>query len=563
MRRQTLAWTVALMLAFAFRLAYGLSSDFFTEDERQVYLIGLKSFARGEWPYFGADVVWTGSQLPGALQGMLVRLPLEVWPAPEAPFVFLNLLSFGALALLAWYCTRRVPDIPRWFVWGGLLTLPWTLSFSTHVVNTSYILPGSIVFFVGWFEGSPSFRRGFIAPSLAWGMMGAGLLFLVQIHMSWVLLPAYVAVAAGDVLWKDRRHAGRYLAGFLAGAVLAGAPLVPTLLRFGLSGSEVQRNVQLRAQSPATLAVILARFLSFPAFEINRFAGLSFADRASFLMRQPWAVPFALLAGLAGFVQPVLVAVLWFRRAPELPDWRRVRMLAAVTPIWIYSSFFFSVRGPLAHAFYVVFPVSALYTFYALRLLDSAWLWRSAAVVLAAGVVFHTGLALDRAPRRSLYSDRDVVQAAIAVPNDRFLGDRRDSVIEQQDPRPRPIDGVLDEGAFDRGRPDQDLTIIGAKWSPALFGRVSIFDVTILNQSRVTAYLDIRFAATYTGAAGQTVARREGVIKAILQPGSVRTWTGVTDGSVPAGAVAASLVVLNAEKSIPATRRSLQPAREP
>jgi len=240
-----------------------------------------------------------------------------------------------------------------------------------------------------------------------------------------------------------------------------------------------------------------------------------------------------------------------------------VRMLAAVTPVWIYSSFFFSVRGPLAHAFYVVFPVSALYTFYALRLLDSAWLWRSAAVVLAAGVVFHTGLALDRAPRRSLYSDRDVVQAAIAVPNDRFLGDRRDSVIEQQDPRPRPIDGVLDEGAFDRGRPDQDLTIIGAKWSPALFGRVSIFDVTILNQSRVTAYLDIRFAATYTGAAGQTVARREGVIKAILQPGSVRTWTGVTDGSVPAGAVAASLVVLNAEKSIPATRRSLQPAREP
>jgi hypothetical protein len=562
-RRQTLAWTIALTLAFAFRLAYGLSSDFFTEDERQVYLIGLKSFARAEWPYFGADVVWTGSQLPGALQGMLVRLPLEVWPVPEAPFVLLNLLSFGALALLAWYCARRVPDIPRWFVWALLLTVPWTLNFSTHVVNTSYILPGSTVFFVGWFEASPSFRRGFIAPSLAWGMMGAGLLFLVQIHMSWVLLPAYVAVAAADVLWNDRRHAGRYLAGFLAGAALTGAPLVPTLLRYGLSGVEVQRNIELRRQSPATLFVILARFLSFPAFEINRFAGLSFADRALFLLRQPWVVPFALLAGLAGVVQPVLAALLWFRRAPDLPEWRRVKVLAAVTPVWIFASFFFSVRGPLAHAFYVVFPVSALYTFYAVRFLASTWLWRGAAAVLAAGVVFHAGLALDRAPRRSLYSDRDVVRSAIDVPNDRFLGDRRDSAIEHQDRRPRPIDAVLDDGAFERARPDQDLAIARATWAPALFGRVSSFDVTIRNQSRVAAYLDIRLAAAYTGATGQTVARREVVIKSILQPGSVRTWTGVTDGSVPDGAVAASLAVLSAEKCIPAFDRPLQPAREP
>ena len=59
----------AARLAFAFRLFYGLSMPFWFEDERQVYLIGLRSFARGEWPYFGADVVWTGGQLPGALLG--------------------------------------------------------------------------------------------------------------------------------------------------------------------------------------------------------------------------------------------------------------------------------------------------------------------------------------------------------------------------------------------------------------------------------------------------------------------------------------------------------------
>src|SRR6476660_7462334 len=105
------AWfVVCLLSAFAFRLFYGLSMPFWFEDERQVYLIGLRSFARGLWPYFGADVVWTGGQLPGALQGMLIRWPLSVWPVPEAPVVLLNLLSWSTLAFFACYLCRRLPD---------------------------------------------------------------------------------------------------------------------------------------------------------------------------------------------------------------------------------------------------------------------------------------------------------------------------------------------------------------------------------------------------------------------------------------------------------------------
>lgn len=558
-RRSILVCSLVLTLTFACRLAYGLCSDFWTEDERQVYLIGLKSYARSEWPQFGADVVWTRSRLPGALQGMLVRVPLEVWPAPEAPFVLLNLLSFSALALLAWYSTRRLPDLPAWFVWGSLLTVPWTLNFSTHIVNTSYILPGAVVFFVGWFEASPSFRRGILAPPLAWGMMGAGLLFLVQIHMSWVLLPAYVVVAAGDVVWNDRKNTVRDLAWFLAGACLTGSLLVPTLLRFGLGAGDVQRNVQFRAQTSGTLGVILARFLSFTAFEINRFAGLTFADRASFLLRQPWVIPPALFIAITGLVQPVLMAAVWFRRAHDCPEWTRVKIVAAVTTLWIYASFFFSVRGPLAHTFYVVFPVAALYSFYVWRFVASPRLWRIAAVVLAAGVVFHAALAIDRGPQRSLYRDRGLVQTAIAARNDRLLGDRRDSVIENPDWRPRPIDKVADEESYARAQPAEDLKILAAVWSRALFDRISSFEVTLLNRSRTVAYLDIRYTITYTGASGQPVAQRQGVIKAILQPGATGTWPGVTDGSVPAGAVAASLAVLTAEKCIPATPSSLPP----
>jgi hypothetical protein len=127
-----------LLLLFAYRLAFGLATEFWFVDDLQVYLIGLKFYTTGQWPFFGPDLVFPSlSQIPGALQGLLVGLPFFVAPVPEAPFVLLNMLSFAALVLLAWYARRRLPMLPRWLVYGLALTLPWALFYSTHVVNPS------------------------------------------------------------------------------------------------------------------------------------------------------------------------------------------------------------------------------------------------------------------------------------------------------------------------------------------------------------------------------------------------------------------------------------------
>src|SRR6476660_300087 len=115
--RRPWLFAAALFGLFALRLYFGLSSHFFAEDESQIFLIGLRYYATGRWPYFGPDVVWTLSEIPGALQGLLVGAPLALVPVPEAPSVVVNLLSFGALAMLSWYITRRVPSVPRWLVW--------------------------------------------------------------------------------------------------------------------------------------------------------------------------------------------------------------------------------------------------------------------------------------------------------------------------------------------------------------------------------------------------------------------------------------------------------------
>ena len=76
------AIAAGLVALFAFRLGFGLSSEFFFEDETQIFLIGLRHYTTGQWPYFGPDIVWTKSEIPGALQGLLISVPLRIVPAP-------------------------------------------------------------------------------------------------------------------------------------------------------------------------------------------------------------------------------------------------------------------------------------------------------------------------------------------------------------------------------------------------------------------------------------------------------------------------------------------------
>lgn len=558
---------VFLAGVFAFRVAHGLSMPFWSEDERQVYLIGLRSFARDEWPYFGADVVWTGGQVPGALLGWLIRAPLALWSEPEAPIVLLNLLSCGALACLAWYLTRRLPQVPGWLVWGSLFVLPWTLNFSTHVVNPSFVLPGAIVFFIGFFEALPALRRGLLPWTAAWACLGAGLFWVMQIHMSWVLLPPFVAVAAAGLVFGRtelgvaRGRATRHAAvGFSAGALATGSLLLPTLVRYGIGAGHVGAAVEWQPQDPLGLVTTAARVLSFASFEANRFLGQSTAERALVLWRHPWLVPFALVVAAAGIVQPVWMAVSAFRPARGAPaDWTPVRVLLGATVLLIYASYFFSVRGAQGHAFYVVFPVAALYacTCWQARAASAGGrvprLERVAAVVIVSAVVLPAGIAIDRWPRQSLYVDRLLVAAAIDAPNDRFLGDRRDTRIEPRDPRPRPFDAVADPAAYLAARAEDDLRVVASAWTP-LAGRFSRFSLAVRHRGRDAAWLDLRFATSYLAADGRPLAAREGVIKQILQPGQTRDWTDIADGQVPDGAAAATITVTGAERVIPHSR---------
>ena len=116
-------------------------------------------------------------QVPGALQGLLVGLPLFLTGEPEAPLILLNVLSFAGLVLFGHYLTRRFALLRAWMTYVWLLTLPWTLNFSTHVYNPSYLLFLGCLFFVSFFELMPSLTANLVPPGqlLPPGLLPGGL----------------------------------------------------------------------------------------------------------------------------------------------------------------------------------------------------------------------------------------------------------------------------------------------------------------------------------------------------------------------------------------------------
>ena len=156
---------VLLGACFVFRLLFGLSREFFFEDETQIFLLGFRYYATGAWPYFGPDVVWTqqrDSRRAAAAAGRTAAA------RAADPGIAVRAAQPAVVRRRSarWRGTRAgsLPRQPRWLIWGWLLTIPWTIQFSAHMINTSYILaPAIAVFFLGFFEAMPALRCDVIA----------------------------------------------------------------------------------------------------------------------------------------------------------------------------------------------------------------------------------------------------------------------------------------------------------------------------------------------------------------------------------------------------------------
>lgn len=418
---------ILILFLFVFRLLFGICSEFWFEDELQIYLIGLKFFTTGNYPWFGPDVVYTSSQIPGSLQGLLVGLPFYLWHAPEAPYILLNLLSTTSICLFAFYIYKRLPLIPLWFTLTWLLTCPWTMHFSTHIVNPSYVLPASIVFFIAFFESLNSLSIKFISKSFSFFLMGVCLLWIVQLHMSWILLLPFLAFSFFTLFKDGLKSVALKSLCFITGSVVTGIFLFLTLLMYGFdTGSGgTSENIVFNIANFQNIVTVFTRFLSFAAYELPRFLGSNTNDRIDFIMNYKWAIIFILFAGLAGYIQPAWFVISSFLKNHS-GDFKKFRLIAAVSFILIWISFFFSVKGPASHTFYCMFPVMMIFSFYTYeKIFTKKYIRILAIAFLFSGFIANVVIMHRNYFEKSLYKNRSVVQKAITEKNYHLLGERR------------------------------------------------------------------------------------------------------------------------------------------
>jgi len=548
-----LRWPLVLLALFAFRLWFGLSREFFFQDETQIFLIGFRYYATSQWPFFGPDVVWTRSEIPGALQGLLVGLPLRIAPYPESPYVLLALLSFAALCAFAWYVAEHRPGAPRWLIWGWLLTVPWTIEFSGHLINTSYILPASLIFFLGFFEIVPALSLGRIPLPWAHAMMGIALTWLMQIHMSWPLLLPFAIIAWASRMRDGPRRMAVSAAAFAGGAALPAAFLAPTLIRLGANTGSggVLRNFHVHAVHPWIVVTTLARFFAFASLEIVRFVATDGPKRLEFFQQYPWLAPLAIVVFAIGVVHPVWMLIGGLRPADRWPEaatrprWRTLRLLVAAAVLLVYASYWFVMEPPQAHAFYVLAPIAFVFAAYWWTTIDSPRARRFAAAALAVNVVFHAGLAWAQAPSLSLYRNRAVVAAAIRLKQPEMFAHRRAFAIDggpaALSDRTKPYDAT------------RDMEVVSARFRPGP-GNSLHWTLTLRNASTIVAFRDPICVMTYRDGDGAVVDERGELVTDIFQPGDVREIE-VNSGYAQQPFASTTLRIVGAEALLPVPRR--------
>ncbi len=425
-------YILVFLFLYAFRLGFGFSQPFFSPDERQTYLIGLKSYTENQWPYFGPDIYWEDknfeSQIPGALEGLLVGLPFRVLPIPEAPFLLLNLLTLSALAFLCWYIHKRVPSISFSFILAWTALLPWNLHETTNIINPSYLIIGSSLFFVGFLESLPWLTLNWISAPLAFALMGFGIFWNMQFHFSWILMLPFLALALGWRLWKKELNPLHDLGGFLAGSAFPLGFLLPTLIKFGFQqgAGGMGMAVWFNKDNFFGFFTVLARYYSLASYELPRFLGAGTRYRLDFLFESPWLILPGFLLWLAGFAQAALLGLVGFFIPYQKPDGAMINRLVFGGFLLTWIAFWFNAKSAPAVSYYVLLPLIVVYSFYVYAWLAERKAWRIFGMVcLAASVLFELGYAVKLMPVQSLYTNRQTVADAISQKNYHLFGERR------------------------------------------------------------------------------------------------------------------------------------------
>jgi len=421
-----------IFLAYFFRLFFGLNFEFWFVDNVQIYLIGLKYYTTGLWPYWGPDVVHTQSSIPGALQGLLVGLPFYIVAIPEAPTIFLNIVTLFSFSFFGWYLSRRIPSIPLHIILIWLLTIPSAMYYSTTVQNPSYVIIGAVFFFISVFEIFPFYPQKIIPPKTLFFLLSFSLLWIYQLHMSWVLLLPYI-VLCFYFKYKESKQI-TFLAipflYFIMGATICFSTLLPTLIQFNEASSQaLKENISLNFSNITKVFDIIFKFLSFSTFDVESFIPYkSIKDpRVTwFLSNYFWVIPLAVFLFITRVAQFIYL-VYSFLSNRKYPNWNKVQVFLIFTICLIWFSFLFADHLPNSYKFYLVMPISIWYSLQVYQYFYNTKKGKIFShVFLLSGIIFYFFvILLNNKLDMSLYSNKAIIEKAIMEKDYTYVGIRR------------------------------------------------------------------------------------------------------------------------------------------
>lgn len=419
-------YLIVLLILFLFRLFYGLTGEFWFDDELQIYLIGLKYYTTGLWPYYGPDLVYTNTQIPGALQGLLVGLPITLLNIPESPTIFLNILSFFALLYFSKFIKYNFSNLPIWLIYGFIFLTPWAMVYSTKVVNPSYVLPFALFFFVSFIDVSDFFEIKFQNKKLSFFLIGISTTAIMQLHLSWVLLIPFLIYSIYRNL-NIKSNILVYLGLLLFGLLIPFLLIIPTYMEFGLFNTGgTEKNILLNFSNLKDGIILYTRLLSFGAFEIPYILGGNNKTRLEIILDQPYMILPAFILLLIGWLQVILFTYFLFIKRSN-KEWTHYRYMLVITYFILYVSFTFSIKNPSSHTFYLLFPIISFFSFYCYSQfynwhLQTKYIFMA---ILVCAFIFYTGLGIYSYYNRSMYINREKVEKAIKEKDYTILAKRR------------------------------------------------------------------------------------------------------------------------------------------
>jgi len=332
----------------------------FTEDQVIIFNLGAQLYKTGEFPLYGARATGVESATPGALQGFLVALPFWIFGShPWAPVVFLAILNFIASLLIYYWYKRLFPTVHSLMLLVFILFAPWSLLY-VPLWNPSYLPLFFILFFWGLlklFDSPKSFSGSFL--------ISFSLLCCLQLHLSVVLMGLTLAVA---LIFRFLTRVN--FKGFITGVIAGGIGYVPFLLNYGSlqkTTHSVQSAIAFNFERILEFPKFFFRYLSFPTGDTLRFLGQphGYVGSIKVFQSDPYLLIF-LVPGIIGTVYLIWVGLKYFFlkefwksiHFPKKTKLDKFHVISLLLPFLSFALYFFSPRGPSAHTFWILFPLS-------------------------------------------------------------------------------------------------------------------------------------------------------------------------------------------------------------